>query len=196
MERSKLHETANEVPSVSSNADGSTGAVPTVPDREPPGAGGPSQRARGRSKYPLYLAVGAVVIVAMFLTAYAVLIAEHPKTSSSGVVLGTRRDRVSLPIGQWTGTLFTANSASVITGSLNSSRGVAIYIMTQDEFATYARTLNISGYAWASGSVADQSIYDLHIPVPAGTWYIAFTDPNLNLPTGIGIYSDITVAPV
>jgi hypothetical protein len=189
-------ETVNQIPSASSKVARSPSAVPNAPEGEPPKVGTPSRGTQGHPKYTLYLAVGVIIVVAMFLTAYVLISDEHPKASSSGIVLVPAGTGYSLPIGQWTGTSFTANSASVITGTLNSSRGVAIYLMTTEEFATYARTLNISGYAWASGLVADQSTYPLNIPVPAGTWYIAFTDPNVNFPTGIGIYTDITLKPV
>jgi len=67
--------------------------------------------------------------------------------------------------------------------------------MTPTEFQSFARTLHVNGSEWASGWVANGSIYQVDIPVPTGAWYLSFINPNSYIPTGVGIYSDITLRP-
>jgi len=137
------------------------------------------------------MVVGVTIVLAMILTAYVLTNGFHGQTGSSEVVLVPAGTGYSLPMGQFSGTEFTATSASTISGTLNSSEGVQIYLMTPTQFEAFAKSLNVSGYVWTSGWVANESIYHLDIPVPAGQWVLAFTDPNAGLPTGVGIYTDI-----
>jgi len=133
-----------------------------------------------------------VVVVAVSIFAYAMFGIPH-SNGTSGVVLVPAGTGLSLPAGQFSGFEFTANSPSVITGTLNSSEGVQIYLMTPQEFQAFIKTTNVSGYGWTSGWVANDTIYTLDIPVPLGQWYLVLTDPNVGIPTGIGIYTDIVV---
>jgi len=144
------------------------------------------------------IAVGVAIIVVMVVLAYLLTGGFHHAGGSSatqGRVLVPFGASYSLPNGQFDGLTFTINSTSVIQGELNSSRGVDLYVMTPTEFETLVRTLNVTGYEWASGEVADQTIYNVDVTVTAGTWILAFTPPNPNIPTGVGFYSDLTLSP-
>jgi len=181
---------------------GSTDAVPPTTDgRTKSGAQAPESAPlkvpkKGRSS--VYIGVGVAIIVVMVVLAYILTGGFHHAGGSSGTqgrVLVPFGSSYSLPSGQFDGLTFTINSTSIIQGELNSSRGVDLYVMTPTEFETLVRTLNVSGYEWASGEVADQSIYQVDITVTPGTWVLAFTPPNQYIPTGVGFYSDLTLTP-
>jgi hypothetical protein len=117
-------------------------------------------------------------------------------SSSSGTVLIPYGTGLSLSIGQFNGINFVITSESVIKGSLNSSRGVQIYIMTPSEFAALVKNSNVSGYEWTSGIVAVQTIYQLNVAVSPGQWVLSFVNPFPSTPTGVGFYSDVTLKSV
>ncbi len=149
-------------------------------------------RPNPRRRTSIYIGVAVATLVIVVVLVYSVFGVPH-SSSNSGVLLVPAGTGLSLPAGQFSGFEFTTTTASVITGSLNSSEGVQIYVMTSQEFHEYIKTSNITGYAWTSGWVANETIYNLDAPVSPGQWFLVLTDPNPGIPTGIGIYTDIVV---
>ena len=151
---------------------------------------------RPRRSSSLMLVVGVVVVVVVMVVAYMLFAGMHSSGSSSGskgYVLVPNGTGYSLPVGQFNGINFQVSTPSTIQGQINASRGVQVYLMTPSEYQVLVRTGNISGYNWTSGVVAYETTYTLTVPVPVGTWVLAFVDPNSVLPTGVGFYSDLTL---
>jgi hypothetical protein len=143
----------------------------------------------------LYLVTGVAIVLATILAAYVLTNENHGRVRASGIVLEPAGTGLSLPGGQYSSIAFSVSSPSVISGTLNSSEGVWIFVLTPSQLLTLARTNNVTGYQWASGMVAHESIYDLDIPIPSGAWDLVIDNPSLFLPTGVGIYTDIVLNP-
>lgn len=145
----------------------------------------------------IYAIAGVVIVLVVILAAYALTGGFHHSSGSgpSAQVLVTDGTGYPITNGQFNGIAFIINSTSVIQGEINSSRGVVLDIMTPTQFEHLVKALNVSGYEWTSGVVADQTIYDVDITVAPGQWYLAFLDPSPYLPTGVGFYSDLTLTP-
>jgi hypothetical protein len=139
--------------------------------------------------------VAIAVALIMIVTAYVLAIEIHPSAGSSAVVLVPYGTGYSLSGGEPVGITFTVSSESSIDGTLNSSRGIQIYIMTPQQFETLANYGNVSTYVWTSGRVANGMIYALHLTVSPGQWVLAFVNPNPDSPTGVGFYSNVTLKP-
>ena len=145
-----------------------------------------------------YLVVGVVVILAVVLSAYVVMggLRTASSSGSTGTVLIPFGTGYSMVIGQYNGINFDISHESRITGLLNSSHGIQIYILTPSEFAYLVKNLSVSGYVWTSGVVAFQQLYQLNVAVQPGQWVLSFVNPNVSWPTGVGFYSDVVLAPV
>ncbi len=151
---------------------------------------GPISARRRRS----YIVVAAAIVVAVIILAI-VLMGNLHHAGTSNVVLVPAGAGYSFPVGQFAAVAFTVGSASVITGTLNSSRGVEVYLMTPQQLQAFVKATYVTGYTWGSGWVANETVYALDVPVPAGQWDLAFINPNAGIPTGVGIYTDITLQP-
>jgi hypothetical protein len=134
----------------------------------------------------------------VLVAAYAMTGGFRPPGSSgtSGVVLIPAGTGFSMTIGQFNSVIFEISKESSITGLLNSSRGIQLYIMTPSEFQYLVRNLTVATYVWTSGVVADQAPYNLNVTVQPGQWVLAFVNPNVSWPTGVGFYSNVVLAPV
>jgi len=142
--------------------------------------------------------VAILIVLVVIVAAYLWTGGFHRPTSpsgSAGTVLLPDGFSYSIMNGQFSDVAFHINSTSVIQGKLNSSEGVLVDVMTPAEFVHLAITLNVSGYQWTSGPVADRSIYNLDVTVDPGGWFLAFLDPNASFPTGLSFYSDLTLTP-
>jgi len=173
------------------SANAASGTAPPTPSTDILAG---NERPKHRARWPL---VAGVAVVAVVLVVAYLLVVGVPGSSSSshsnGTVLITYGTGLSLPIGQFNGINFVINSSSSISGSLNSSRGIEIYIMTPTQFAALVKNAAVSGYVWASGIVANQTIYDLHVTVAPGQWVLSFVNPFSYTPTAVGFYSDVTL---
>ena len=149
------------------------------------------------SRTRTYLWVGvAVIVIAMLVVTYVLTGGFHLSSSSSGSggkVLIPRGTSYSMIVGQFNGINFVIGSESQISGEMNSSRGIQVYIMTPAEFEYMVTNLVIGQYVWTSGVVADQTIYDIDISVQPGQWVLSFVNPSAVTPTGVTFYSDVTL---
>ena len=178
-------------------------ALPDAPSAEPAPNGpvpSPSGGAPARRQVPMYTVVLAAVLIVLvvFAGAYVWTGGFHRTTSPSGslgTVLLPSGSSYSIVNGQFSDVAFRINSTSVVQGQLNSSEGVLVDVMTPAEFEHMAITLNVSGYQWTSGAVADRTVYSLDVTVAPGQWFLAFLDPNASFPTGVSFYSDLTLTP-
>jgi hypothetical protein len=166
-----------------------------------PSTGGvPSGKPTTLRGTPVYIGVGVAIVVVMVVLAYLLTGGFHAaskgSSGSNGTVLIPRGTGYSYVIGQFNGIVFSITSESRIQGELNSSRGIAIYIFTTAEFQYLVRNLTVGQYVWASGVVADQTIYDLNVLVQPGQWVLSFVNPNVSWPTGVGFYSDVVLTPM
>ncbi len=178
-----------------------TSAAPTAAAQDP-GAGTPEPPRSsstgggpGKGRTRTYLAVGLAFILVMVLVAYAVIGEVRPAGSSgsSGTVLIPNGTGYSLVIGAFNGVNFVVSQESRITGTFNSSHGVQVYVLTPAEFQSLVKSGNVSEYVWTSGVVADQTVYQLDVTVQPGQWVLAFVNPNVSWPTGVGFYSDVVL---
>ena len=144
----------------------------------------------------IYAGVGVAIIVVMVILAWAVTGGFHlsgTPSGSSGYVLVPRGTSYSMVIGQFNGIDFDVNSTSHIEGQVNSSRGIAVYILTPADFAYLVKNLTVGPYVWTTGVVADGTPDTLNIPVQPGQWVLSFVNPNVSWPTGVTFYSDLTL---
>ena len=132
-----------------------------------------------------------IVILAVVLT-HGIHSAKGT-SGSPGEVLVPQGTSYSMVIGQFNGINFVVNSTSQIQGDVNSSRGIQAYILTPSEFAYLVKNLTVGEYVWTSGDVANQTVYDLVIPVQPGQWVLSFVNPNSNFPTGVTFYTNLTL---
>ena len=158
----------------------------------------PSTGGRPKRRTRTYLAVGVAIVLVILVAAYVMSGGFRPASSSGspGVVLIPAGTGYSMVIGQFNGIDFVISQESRITGLLNSSHGIQIYILTPTEFQYLVKNLTVSAYVWTSGVVADQVVYQLNVTVQPGQWVLSFVNPNLGWPTGVGFYSDVVLAPV
>ncbi len=171
---------ASEGPSdASDGAQGTSAAAPKVP-----------KRFLGSWTW---VVIGVVILAVGSAVAVVWIGGLHhaPSSTSSSVVLAPSGTSYSLPIGQISGVVFSANATSTLHGSVNSSEGVQMYIMDMAQYETFGKTGNVTGYEWTSGAVRATTIYDLDVSVPTGSWILVFSDPNTGIPTGVSVYSSI-----
>lgn len=159
-------------------------------------AGWPAERTPRPHRTAVYVGIGVAIVVVMVVLAYVLVIGSHTAGTSSGTqgkVLAARSTSYSLSIGAFNGINFVVSSESQIQGEVNSSRGIQVYIFTPSEFQYLVKNLTVGQYVWTSGIVADQAVFDLVIPVQPGQWVLSFVNPNVNFPTGVTLYSDLTL---
>ena len=181
---------------VSVTSSPSTDASPSEASAEAPTR--PASRGPAKSRTRTYLAVGvAIILVVVAIAAYSMTVGFRPAGSSgtSGTVLITDGTGYPMSVGQYNGISFTISQDSRITGTLNSSHGVQIYILTPSEFQYLVKNNNVSSYVWTSGVVANAELYVLNVTVQPGQWVLSFVNPNLYVPTGVGFYSNVVLAP-
>lgn len=157
------------------------------------------RKPRAHRGNPIYTGIVVVILVVAVVLAYVLTGGFHSSNGSSGsssTVLIPRGTGYSYNIGQFNGINFVISSESRIQGELNSTHGVAIYILTPAEFEYLVKNLTVGQYVWTSGVVADQSIYHLNVTVQPGQWVLSFVNPNVSWPTGIGFYSDVTLTTI
>jgi len=154
-----------------------------------------STRGRPPMRMRVYLGIGVAIVVVMVVVGYLLVAMPHSSSpsGSNGYVLVPYGTGYSMSSGQYNAVNFVVNTTSSIHGLINSSRGIQLYIMTPAEYGHLVTTLNVSGYVWTSGIVADQTIYSADIPVAPGQWVLAFVNPFPNTPTGVGFYSNLVL---
>ena len=167
---------------------------------EVPGAAAPEWGNLPRKAVPSprhsrwLLGAGVVVLAIVLVLTYVMTGGFHGSSSNSssgGKVLVPFGTGLSLPIGEFNGINFVIGSESTISGALNSSRGIEIYILTPLQFAGLVKNTTVSGYVWSSGVVANQAVYDLHVEVSPGQWVLSFVNPFSYTPTAVGFYNDV-----
>jgi len=101
----------------------------------------------------------------------------------------------SLPAGQLNGIAFEISSTSVVNGTFYTSYGITLYTMTPTQFESLTKTGVVGGYNWTSGRIANNTITQLNVVVPPGSWDLAFVNGNPLVGTLVAFYSDLTLAP-
>jgi hypothetical protein len=139
--------------------------------------------------------VAAVAIVAIVVIAAYLATGGFQNHHGGPLVLVAEGAYYTIPGGQFNGITFLISATSVINGTFSNSYGIVLYEMNSTQFLSYARTNLIPGYEWTSGSIANNSVYNLDLTVPPGSWALVFANPSQVNPTAIGFYTALTLAP-
>ncbi len=138
----------------------------------------------------------------MIVICLAVGVAHRGSPVSASKVLIPADSYYKLPADQFSAVAFIATEQSTLSGTFTSTAGINVYTMTPAEVVSLARTGLVSDYSWTSGHLANLTVTNLSVSVPAGSWNLVFlnTDnPTLNPiwtnVTIVGFYTDITIAP-
>ena len=140
------------------------------------------------------LGVGAAIVVVVVVV-WALMGGLRSGSPSSTEVLVAAGTSYSLPAGQLNIVSIVLSSTGMINGTIAESFGLAIYLMTPAELASFVKTLKISGYEWTSGDLANNSVYRLNLTIQPGSWDLVFVNPNTDLyiSTSYGFYTDLTL---
>lgn len=174
---------------------------PTAPPTDPPSPNpqvdyppGVSSPRKPRPRIWLYAVVAVVIVVVMVLGYYALIGGFTPGSGSSKSVLIPKGTAYSLPGGQLNAVTFIADSTSTLNGTFYDVLEIILYTMTPTQFQEFLRTNVLAGYEWTSGPIANETVYNLDLTVPAGAWDFVFDNPNLVNTTIIGFYTDLTLS--
>ena len=149
----------------------------------------PSGR-RGRT----YAIVLAVLVVGVFLAAYVLTGGFHSASGANATVLEPAGYIFTIPVGQFNGIVLNLSASMVLNGSFTNTYGVVLYTMTPAEFLHLVRIGNVSGYTWTL-TVPHQTVENLDLIIPPGSWDFVFVNPSSINPTLVGFYTSLTLAP-
>lgn len=184
---------------------GAVGAVsnspPTEDDRSD--AIGPASVQPGRSSAPLpsparsrtrFYVAAVVVIVAVAIALAYVLSGGFTHPSGSSVeVLVPSGTAYAIPGGQFNGITLVLTAPAIVNATLINTFGLVLYTMNTTQYQSFVKTDILAGYQWTSGTIANETVYNLNLSLPAGSWVLAFVDPSQVNPTNVGFYSDLTL---
>jgi len=140
------------------------------------------------------LVAALVAIVLVVVLAYA-LTGGFQSSHNGPLVLARAGTYDTIPNGQFNGITFIIGTTSVINGTFSNSFGIVLYEMNDTQFLTYAKTNILGGFEWTSGPIASNSVYNLDLTIPPGSWALVFMNPSPINVTAIGFYTDLTLAP-
>ena len=115
---------------------------------------------------------------------------------SSGTILIANQTQWSIPITQFNGVAFITQDNGTVKGTLYESSGLEIYTMSPTQYASYVKTDVVPGYEYASGVIANDSVYVIGISVNVGQWYLVFSDPFSNITyanTLVAFYTNVVL---
>jgi len=153
-----------------------------------------SPRSGGNHRCRRIFLVAAIVAVGMVvLLAYA-LTGGFQSSHNGPLVLVPAGAYYTIPVGQFNAITFIVGTTSVINGTFSNAFGIVLYEMNNTQFLSYGKTNILDGYEWTSGPVAANSVYDLDLTIPPGSWALVFSNPSPINVTAIGFYTDLTLA--
>ena len=144
----------------------------------------------------LYAVLAALIVVAVVGAAYALTVDFRTPSGASATVLVTAGTLYSIPVSQFNGISFVAGSPSTLNGTFSESYGLQLYTMNATQYQHLITKGTLDGYEWTSGALANDTIYNLEVTVPAGTWVLVFANPNAPeslITTSVGFYTDLTL---
>ncbi|MCI4326698.1 MAG: hypothetical protein L3K16_03560 [Thermoplasmata archaeon] len=94
-------------------------------------------------------------------------------------------------VGQSSIISFTLNGSTTLSGAFTTTYGITAYVLTNQEYASYAHYGNVSAYDWTSGQVTSGSISET---LPTGSWNLAFIDVTSQA-TSVLLTSPVTLTP-
>ncbi|HYB79631.1 MAG TPA: hypothetical protein VEG66_07745 [Thermoplasmata archaeon] len=137
---------------------------------------------------------GVVAIVVIVVVLAYVLTGGFQRSHNGPLVLVPAGAYYTIPGGQFNGITFIIGATSVINGTFSNAFGIVLYEMNNTQFLSFAKTNILGGYEWTSGPIANNSVYDLDLTIPPGSWALVFVNPSPINPTAIGFYTDLTLA--
>lgn len=135
----------------------------------------PVPKKKGKKKW---IAIGIVVVLVIVVAA----IELSPKSDN----LVSPGQLETLTAGQYYAVHFTASASGTITGQVNATNGVTVYIMDQATYNSDVNAGSFSSYSFTSGKVSSGSF---NTNLGSGTWYVVFDNSNLLTSSSVDIVS-------
>jgi hypothetical protein len=152
-------------------------------------AAAPAERAE---RPPSWLrSKGPWIVLAIVVAGLLVLVASsnlHLFGSSRVATIQASGTERNIPSGYYWAIGFTISTSASVTGSVQATNGVEIYVLNPTNYQSFVRTSFTSGAAWTSGPLSDASF---SVSLGPGTWYMVFESPDPAIPTSVLLTSDL-----
>ena len=137
----------------------------------------------------------ATVIVVVIVLVWALTGGLHSNSGNSPEILVPAGSFFTLPAGQLNDVSVVVGSTATFNGTISESYGLAVYVMTPTQLASFLKSLKLAGYEWSSGNLTNDTVYTINVSVPPGSWDLVFLNPNTNIyiSTSYGFYTALTL---
>jgi len=153
----------------------------------------PPRRSEGTPSWLYFVAVAVVLVIvlAAFVFVFVLPARHHGAPTPDGTVLAPAGHSYDVFVGQSSIISFTLNGSTTLSGAFTTTYGITAYVLTNQEYASYAHYGNVSAYDWTSGQEMSGSISET---LPIGSWNLAFIDVTSQA-TSVLITSPVTLTP-
>jgi hypothetical protein len=173
--------------------------VSTSPSDSPNAMGGSTSTSRPPKsrirRWWLYEVVAVILVVMLILLAYEVTGGFGGNSSSGPKTLIAEHTLDSIPAGQFDAVSFIISSNSNVSGSFFNTYSITLYRMTPTQFESFIKTTTLAaGYEWTSNPIPDDTVTNLALAIPPGSWDLIFNNPSPVNATAVAFYSSLTLS--
>ncbi|HTP54389.1 MAG TPA: hypothetical protein VML94_05460 [Thermoplasmata archaeon] len=122
----------------------------------------------------IVVVVAVILIAGSIVGAYSVTGGFRTSRATGPAVLLPELAYYTLPGGQFNAVDFTAQGPSVVNGTFENTEGITLYQMTPAQALSLSKTGVVGTYEWTSGRIANLTVTNLNLQVPAGAWSLIF----------------------
>jgi hypothetical protein len=155
-----------------------SGFAPTPIAKPPKGSGG----------WGFWIAILVTIAIVGGAVAYTTL----ESSSAKPTVLLKNGTGIEIPAGEFYAGPLMLSKTATLSGSLDSGRGVVVYVMNPSTYNVFQSTGRTYGSEWNSGAIFNGS-FDVYLN--PGSWEVVFQSPNPDLPTEFITTSAVTATP-
>jgi uncharacterized membrane protein len=138
----------------------------------------PPLTARTRRSFAAVAVAVVIIVILAGLGEYVTMRTHSSPSNSATPMIVSRGIYFTIPGGQFNAVAFGCSKTCSLTGTIKDTDGnVTIYTMTPGDLVSYAKEGTISGYAWTSGVIDNETTTRLNTTATSGQWDMVFVNP-------------------